>query len=150
MDTLIIIGAKYFFFVAIIIYLVYLYKTERKKEFLIYSILSFILAYILAVIGRHLYFDPRPFVQGGYVPLVPHAPDNGFPSDHTLLVAAIASIISLHYGKVSWILWLVVAIVAISRVAAGIHHPIDIIGSSLIALFSALVVHISLRKVRVL
>ena len=40
-------------------------------------------AYGVPLVGGAAWVDPRPFVVDGRAPLVPHADDNGFPSDHT-------------------------------------------------------------------
>src|SRR4051812_12727722 len=40
----------------------------------------------LAAVGAHFVFQARPFIPDGHTPLlIPHAADNGFPSDHTTL-----------------------------------------------------------------
>lgn len=96
--------------------------------------LSLILSFALSRIAGALYYNPRPFVVNGTEPLIPHAPDNGFPSDHTLLFAALAAI-AWHFDKrVSVGLWIAAVGVGAYRVYASVHHPLDILGSIGIAL----------------
>ena len=92
MDTLIIFIAKYLVFVSAAIAVFYFLKQPRQKqkEILIFAVVLLPLSYIVAKIVSHFYFDPRPFVVGHFTPLLPHAADNGFPSDHTLFGAAVA------------------------------------------------------------
>ena len=135
MDALIIFGANYLYLVVVGVAAVYTLlqpRAERKRILLLASI-ALPLAYIIAKIGSLAYYDPRPFIVGNFTPLVPHVPDNGFPSDHTLLTAALASVVYAHSKKVGVGLWIFTLGVGASRVAAGVHHSIDIVGSVLIA-----------------
>lgn len=95
-------------------------------------VIAVILGIILAVIGSAVISDPRPFTQDHVRPLIPHAPDNGFPSDHALLAAAIVAAVLLIDPL--WTLPFVVLgfLVDWARVGAGIHHVEDVLGSSLI------------------
>lgn len=95
--------------------------------------LSLVLSFALSRVAGALYYNPRPFVVDGIEPLIPHAPDNGFPSDHTLLFATLAAI-AWHFDKrASLGLWVAAAGVGAYRVYARVHHPLDILGSVVIA-----------------
>ena len=100
---------------------------------MIFAVLLLPLSYIAAKIISHFYFDPRPFVVGNFTPLIPHAADNGFPSDHTLLGAAIAFAIFRFNKKLGLLLLFFAILVGFSRVLAGVHHASDIAGSIVIA-----------------
>jgi undecaprenyl-diphosphatase len=92
------------------------------------------------------YFDPRPFVQGNFTPLLPHAADNGFPSDHTLLAAAIA-FATFHFNKKLGLFLLLLAIlVGVARILAGVHHVADIAGSIIITGLVYFLAVYSIRK----
>ena len=128
-DTFFILSAKYLFILPAVIFGIYFLKQPRQaqKHILMFALPSLLLTYLMALVAGHFYNDPRPFVVGHFTPLVPHAPDNGFPSDHALLVSAVAAIgTSLNY-KLGIVLWVFVLIVAIARVYVGIHHPIDVV-----------------------
>jgi undecaprenyl-diphosphatase len=147
MNTLYIFGAKYLFILSLLLGLWWFYKLPKDKrgEALIFGILTLPLAFIITKIAGHFYFDPRPFVADHFTPLIAHDPDNGFPSDHTLLVSAIAAVVTfLDIRKSLWF-WLVAIAVAVSRVAVGVHHPIDVTASAIIAAVSAYIVHFSLK-----
>lgn len=135
MNTLIIFIAKYLVFVSAAVAVVYFAKQPRQKqkEILIFAVILLPLSYVFAKLVSHFYFDPRPFVEGNFTPLLPHAPDNGFPSDHTLLGAAIAFAI-LHFNKkLGLLLLFLAALVGVARVFSGVHHTVDIAGSLIIA-----------------
>ena len=134
MDTLIIFIAKYLVFVSAAIAVFYFLKQPRQKqkEILIFAVVLLPLSYIVAKIVSHFYFDPRPFVVGHFTPLLPHAADNGFPSDHTLFGAAVAFAV-FHFNKKLGVLLLFFSIlIGFFRVLAGVHHISDILGSIII------------------
>src|SRR6266850_2205530 len=100
-------------------------------NYLWYAIIGLAVVYVVSMIGGALYDDPRLCVLGHFSPLVPHKPNNGFPSDHVLWSAATAAIIFPSNRYQSIILWLLTILVGAARVHAGIHHPIDIAVSAL-------------------
>jgi len=135
-NFLIIISAKYLLLVPVVVAVIFFFKKSRseKKKILILAAIVFPLSYILAKILAHFYYDPRPFVFGRFAPLIPHAADNGFPSDHTLLAVAIAVVI-FHFSRRSGLfLFLVAILIGAARVFAGVHHFTDIAGSLAIVL----------------
>ena len=135
-DLLAIFGAKYLFVFSLLSGGVYFLRISRndQKRLLILGVISLPLIFLTALIAGHLYYDPRPFVVRHFTPLVPHDPDNGFPSDHTLLVSAVAAIISMCNRRVATILWLIAILVALSRVYVGVHHSSDVIASMIISI----------------
>jgi len=53
----------------------------------------------------------------------------GFPSGHTAVITAIATIISPYVSKkCRKIIWLIVLLIAVGRIYAGVHFPLDILG----------------------
>lgn len=138
MQTLIIFTAKYLYIVIALFALGFFIslKREDKIKMVWLAILASVFALVFALIGGHIIYDPRPFVVDHVKPLIPHAADNGFPSDHTLVSALAAFLIFVFNRKVGSILLLLSVLVGASRVLAGIHHPLDIAGSIVIALAS--------------
>lgn len=142
LNTLAIIGAKYLFLLLAGLAFIYFLKQSRaeQKRLLLFATLTLPLTFIIGKLGGFLYDDPRPFITDHFAPLIPHEADNGFPSDHTLLCAAIAMIIYPSNKRLSLILWILTLLVGISRIGAGLHHATDIIGSILIAIVAAWIV----------
>ena len=147
MDILFIFSAKYLFLAPIIIIGVYLLSLPRSawKKTLMFILPSLIITFVIAILAGHIYYDPRPFVIGHFTPLIPHAADNGFPSDHALLVSAIASVGTYLNRRLGIILWLLAIIVAVSRVYVGVHHPIDVIGSAVISIVVTTIIYLFLK-----
>jgi undecaprenyl-diphosphatase len=148
MDIFVVLGAKYLIALPPILVGIHFLKLspERKREMFSFFVLSLPLIFLFSLIAREFYYNPRPFVVGEFTPLLPHKPDNGFPSDHTLLAAALAaSMLPFNKGKSLW-LWLIAAVIGISRVLAGVHHPIDIIASAVLASLGAYFVFVLLKR----
>jgi undecaprenyl-diphosphatase len=142
---LIIFGAKYLYILTILIALIFFFylPKDKKKGFALLAVIALPCVYICAKIAGHFYFDPRPFVTGHFTPLIPHPADNGFVSDHMLLTGAIAMIVFFYNKKTGAILWVAALLVGLSRVLAGIHHPIDILGAAVIsAAVPAIIYHL--------
>ena len=112
-------------------------KDERTKLAARFVIAS-MMAVILAKAGGALFYDPRPFVVHHFVPLIPHAADNGFPSDHTELTMLLA-LLCYPYSKWAGLALGVISIaVGSARIAAGIHSLPDITGSIVFAVLSVI------------
>jgi undecaprenyl-diphosphatase len=105
---------------------------RRVPAWLLSAATTLLLSLVLARVAGMLYDDPRPFVVEHVTPLVPHAADNGFPSDHALLAAAIVALVFLARPKASLPFAVLAALVDWARVASGVHHVIDVVGSSAI------------------
>ena len=135
-ELLVVFGAKYLIFVIAAMALVYFLRQPRakQKELVIFSLITLPLIYLVSLIVGWLYYNPRPFVVGSFTPLVPHKDSNGFPSDHTLASAAMAVVIWRSNRRLGLFLLALSVLVGISRVLAGVHHPVDIVASFIIAI----------------
>ena len=150
MDSIIIFTANYVFLVSILIAGIYWLLTPKQRKIYIakLTVITFPLAYIVSKILGEFIYDPRPFVVEHIKPLITHAPDNGFPSDHTLLTATIASIIFVYNKKLGILLYTISLAIGVSRVLAQIHHPLDIIGSFGIGIGSIIAAYFLLKHFR--
>lgn len=143
MTELIIIGATYLIALLILIAGIYFLTIPKhqKKEMIVFAIITLPITFLLSRLAAKLYFNPRPFVVGNFLPLIAHAADNGFPSDHTLLSTAVATVVYYFDKKIGLILGLLALLVGLARVAAGVHHLVDIFGSITIAVLVAVIIH---------
>src|SRR5919199_4897641 len=71
-----------------------LYRQPRFVAFgwAVTAAVLLVLSYVFAQIGGFVYNDPRPFAVEHFQPLLAHAADNGFPSDHALVAAALVAL----------------------------------------------------------
>jgi undecaprenyl-diphosphatase len=134
-DAVIIFGAKYLVLISVIVFVWFFIKQPRdkQKQILVFTIITLPLIYAVAKLLSLVYYDPRPFIVGHFMPLIPHDPDNGFPSDHTLFASAVAAIVFFYNKKTGLALFFIALLIGISRVLAGVHHPVDVGGSIIIA-----------------
>lgn len=92
--------------------------------------------------------SPRPFVVENIQPLIAHIPDNGFPSEHTLLVATISAIVFTENKTLGAILGVFAISVGVARVLADVHHGVDIVGSIIIGIASVSTAHFVVLQYR--
>ena len=147
MDSFLIFAAEYLYLVSVAMLGVYFLLQHRDswKRMALFAIPAGLFALAFGMLANHLYFDPRPFVVGHFTPLIPHAPDNGFPSDHTLLVSAVAMIGTLWNRRLGIVLWILALLVAVGRVYVGLHHALDVAGSIVISSVAVLLTYAAYR-----
>ncbi|MBI5729311.1 MAG: phosphatase PAP2 family protein [Candidatus Magasanikbacteria bacterium] len=134
-NGVIIFAADYLIVIIILLAVVFWLRqrTAVKKEIVRRAVISFPLIFIVSRIMGAFYYNPRPFVALNITPFVAHIADNGFPSDHTLLGVAGAALIFTFNKKWGVVLYTLAVLVGIGRVAALVHHPVDIVGSLIAA-----------------
>lgn len=117
----------------------------KKQRYQIWAraLLTGLTALLFAKIISLLYQGERPFETLGVAPGAAFLPNPGFPSDHALLVFTVAfAVWAATKNKLATGFLLVAAVlVAIGRVAALVHTPLDVIGGFGCALFAAIVVN---------
>lgn len=107
-----------------------------------YIVLAFLLSFLVAQLLHLLpveYYRPYQIIMTA--PLVTPSVDTPFPSDHVMCVFALAfaAIFMTRYKKIG-LIGLVMAIgVAIGRVSALVHSPLDVWGGILCAVIGAAV-----------
>ncbi|MDA8409087.1 MAG: phosphatase PAP2 family protein [Treponema sp.] len=137
MQSLIAFTARYLFIPVVLAEVLYLLVFHRKswKALFIAALVIGGLSFGISLILNALVQDPRPFIVQGTTPLIPSSSDNGFPSDHTLLLSAMAAI-AMTVNPWAGVAGLAFAvIVGLARVYAGVHHLADIVGSLFIVGF---------------
>lgn len=135
MDLFFILCAKYFFVFPFIIAAVFFFRQHREVQIkiVLFGLACAAISYLIALIAGQIYYDPRPFLVGHFKPLIEHDTENGFPSDHVLLVSTIAAVVTVFNKKVSLSLWGFTILIAIARVYVGVHHIADVAGSIFIS-----------------
>jgi undecaprenyl-diphosphatase len=105
-----------------------------RQQAVLAGCLAAVVAVGLGLILEHMLARPRPFVALGIEPLLPHAADSSFPSDHTLVGVALVGALAWRVPRLG--LWLLAwaLLVGLARVTAALHYPSDILGSAVLAL----------------
>ncbi len=147
LKELMILSAKYLYLLIVFAGIIFaiLRVKGKKKDIIYFAVVSLPLTLVIAKLSGYLYYDPRPFVAQHFVPLIQHAADNGFPSDHSLISFAFASLVFVFNKKLGLVLFVLGGLVGVSRIYVGIHSPIDIAGSLLISIIIALSVYYLFR-----
>lgn len=97
--------------------------------------LSTSIAFLVAVIVKEIVLIPRPFVIYDMVqPLVTETPYSSFPSGHATVFFALAMSVYLYHKKLGYFFFVCALLIALSRVFAGVHYPVDILVGSLIGI----------------
>ena len=148
METVIIFIAQYLYLFALLGAALFFLSQPKdiKKSMAVCGLIVAPLAFIVSRIASHFYYDPRPFVVGHFAPLIAHAADNGFPSDHVLLTGAVAMVVWFYNKKWGAALWAFALLIGWARVYAGIHHWTDIFGSIAIVLISGAVYLLAVQR----
>src|SRR3972149_11554511 len=101
MNSIVIFSAEYlylFLVAALVIYFL-AQPRSRQRSIAVLAVIFLPIAYGAAKLASLFFYSPRPFVSDAITPLIPHVADNGFPSDHILLVSAIAAILFVYDKK---------------------------------------------------
>lgn len=118
---------------------------SKKKQAAIPQAVMVLLAALLAVgIADFLKYwigAPRPFVLlDGIRGTFEHDPFGSFPSAHMTFFTALAAATFKKSSVLSGMLFAAAGIIGLSRIAAGLHFPIDIIGGFFLGLAVAVIV----------
>lgn len=148
MHLIIIFLASYLHFIIVGITILFLFFLHGKARFNFVKVLLVSLGAVF-IISRSLnkfIISPRPFVHEKFSPLIFHIPDNGFPSEHTLLVITLALSVYYFNKKVGILLLILGVLVGVGRILAGVHHLLDILGSIIISICVVSSVYIFLKR----
>jgi len=134
-NSIIFLAGTLHIIIALIAVVYFLFASKyHKLKLMVLGAITLPMAYITGkVLGLYI-VTVRPFVAMDVQPLVEHAADNGFPSEHTLYAMIIAGVIWSVHKKLGVCLGLLALIVGVARVLALVHNPVDILGSIIIAI----------------
>jgi undecaprenyl-diphosphatase len=112
------------------------------------SVLAAGLALLVAYVVAAAVDRPRPFVAhpAQVHTFVRHAADAGFPSDHATAAFAIAGVLVLRLGARWWPVLVAALVLAVARVALGLHYPGDVLAGAAIGLAVAWLVCFVARR----
>lgn len=143
-NQLTIFAALYLVFVdgaaalAVVAFLLWRQPRLAALRWAVRAVMIVALAYALATVAGAVYFDKRPFVEDHVKPLISHARDNGFPSDHALLAAVLVSLVATVDLRFATPFVILMIAVDWARVGSGVHHPADVIASTVLVLGATL------------
>ncbi|MHB8490134.1 MAG: phosphatase PAP2 family protein [Candidatus Dormibacteria bacterium] len=77
---------------------------------------------------------PRPFVVEHFTPLISHAADASFPSDHLAALGAVTICVWLTSRRLGIVTAIIAAVVALARVFVGVHYVSDVVAGFVLGL----------------
>ena len=134
------VASKLIDLVPLLLVALWVWGKPRRRTGLAASSIAAALALSTNQIVGLFWFEPRPFMVGLGRTLMAHVPENSFPSDHTTFIltvgfALIATRAAPMWGKAVSVLGV---LVAWARIYLGLHFPLDMVASALIACFFGL------------
>jgi undecaprenyl-diphosphatase len=145
-DTFIIYAATHVVFLMVALWLSYVavaWKTshfEGRVENFTHGMTAVALGFAIERLIGWLYFSARPFVSIEHVTkLVDRLPhEKAFPSGHATFAFAMAFSLMMHNPKWGIPMLVLAVIVALGRVAAGVHYPTDVMAGMIVGAIAAL------------
>jgi undecaprenyl-diphosphatase len=131
---------------------VYLYFFKNRKNEAVFAFYAVVVGLFMAFLTGLFYFHNRPFMDGIGKMIMYHAPENSFPSEHTVFMSSIAFMfLYLKNMRALGAILLVIAIISgLARVFVGVHYPFDIAGGIIIGAISAYIVYLLRVYIQVL
>ncbi len=149
MHSVIRLVGEYFFVISVVLVALYWLRCSRPTKVTLAAtlVVGGAVGGALMLIGGKVFYDTRPFVRDHITPIIPHAADNGFPSDHALLTFFLAFALWAWSKRLAIVLFVNALLVSWARVAAHIHSPLDIAGGLVFGLVGAVVGYYAVRAV---
>lgn len=101
---------------------------------------SLVVSLLIGFVLNLFFYRPRPFLTRRVGILIPSKMNSSFPSKHTTLAFAIATSFYLRDRILGSIMFILSALMGLSRIWVGHHYPSDIAGSALIGSATAYIV----------
>lgn len=101
--------------------------SARKVALSVWAALAAVVALVLVQPIADAANEARPFVVLHFTPLITHARDAGFPSDHATGAGAIAAGLLFVSWRLGLVTSLLALLIAFSRVYVGVHFPQDVL-----------------------
>lgn len=113
-------------------------KIERYGRMVMAGLTALLLAKLVGAIWQP--DAARPFIEMGVQAKAAYLDNKGFPSDHVLFSSVIAFAVwfEARQKKIAVLLFILVVLVALGRVLALVHTPLDCLGGFMFAAFGAL------------
>jgi membrane-associated phospholipid phosphatase len=133
LDDVMRFAAVYLVFAAALIALLVWLRRDGLRT-CVAAALGAVLAVVLTAAIGTLWDRPRPFVAEHFTPLISHAADASFPSDHLAALGAVTICAWLASRRLGIATAIIAAVVAFARIFVGVHYVSDVIGGVVLGL----------------
>jgi len=150
LDSLFVFGGEYLiYFLLAGTALFLLLRREGLLEKLIVIVGGTILAWGASQVINMFFHVARPFVELSNIqPLFIHGGFDSLPSGHATLAFALATGLFFYNKWLGGLFLFGALMIGLSRVVAGVHWPVDILGGALVGVLVVVVVHFFFKKIR--
>ena len=137
------IDAVFVFFSVYAIYILYITPFFfRKTKPIISAGVAALAGYAVKLLINYIYPIARP--TGTLLIALPSSPS--FPSGHSIVGFAIATIVYKHNKKLGVFSLILAGLISISRIFVGVHYPIDVLVGALIGVLCGIAVNYLFKK----
>lgn len=149
-DTAVIFIAQYLgYWLVAGVFAFLIFNKDRRREWkmIIFSAVSVFLSRIVFTeIIRFFYHISRPFINNPTVhQLIFHETSYSFPSGHAAFFFALAMAIFFFHKRWSILFFGGAVLIAMARIIAGVHWPMDILGGAVIGILSSILTRVGNR-----
>lgn len=146
-DQIVIFFADYFIFIVFLSIIFYFFfKNGRNFKDTIFVIFTGFSAWALSHFLKDFLRTERPFIKLSDVHTLVEGTGYAFPSGHTISLAAMSFFVLSFNRKLGYIFLICTLLVGISRIIAGVHFPIDIIGGFVLGASVSFVMNLFYRR----
>ena len=138
-------------FLFVLFVLVFLYINKKHREVFWHAFLVFLVTLAVVVILKELFNAPRPFEIANIEKQAGLTWFSSFPSAHAAIAFSVSTIVALHRRRLGIFCLMIASLIALGRVAGGVHYPVDVAFGMLVGVTIALffdTVHVSKNKLR--
>ncbi len=150
-DSIIYFLASDYGLIILTVLLIYLFKHKDKLKRvsdLIIVLISGVTAVMVADILKLFFHTLRPFEIFPWVHALIIKDDFSFPSGHSAFFMAIATSLWFYHKRLSVFFGISAVVIGLSRVIAGIHFPIDILGGLTLGFLVGIIIPFIINKLK--
>jgi undecaprenyl-diphosphatase len=127
---------------ALLAWLVYIYRGQAWKPLLALTLTVVISDSLAYRVIKSLFFRQRPFQNDelDWLRHVGQAHGSSFPSNHAANVFAGALVLAWYFPRARYFFYTLATLIALSRVALGVHYPSDAISGAMLGIFVGILV----------
>ena len=116
---------------------------KRWRKLGLELLVAMALAWLGARLLQHAWPEPRPFVLGLGHLWITHNASPSFPSTHASVAGAFGVLAAWRapHPALRWLAPVLAGLVAWSRIAVGVHFPVDVAAGLCVGTVAALLVH---------
>lgn len=124
--------------VLVLFILVILFIDSRNREVFWHAVVVFFVTVVVVALLKELFNIPRPFEATNTAPLAGLTGLPSFPSGHAATAFAVSTVVALHRKRLGVFFLILSTLIAVGRVAANVHYPIDVMFGMLVGVMIAL------------